>query len=133
MNKERELLERALQLIDDAYEGQIALSLCNEIQELLAQPEQEPVAWMQDDIELYVQEEKDIVRGYVIPLYTSPPEQEPVVLQYRTKANYGGYEWSRWIDCSKEFYERREKTPLRNGFCYEVRKAHGIGEKNDPS
>jgi len=54
MSKERELLERALQLIDDAYEGKIALSLCNEIKELLAKPEHivdvtdkvEPVAWM---------------------------------------------------------------------------------------
>ena len=36
------------------------------------QPEQEPVAWMQDDIELYVQESKDTIRGYVIPLYTTP-------------------------------------------------------------
>ena len=59
MNKERELLERALQLIDDAYEGKIALSLCNEIKELLAQPEHivdvtdkvEPVAWMLIDKE----------------------------------------------------------------------------------
>ena len=55
---------------------------------LLAQPEhivdvtdkvkQEPVAWMQDSIELYVREEKDIVRGYVIPLYTAPPKREPL-------------------------------------------------------
>ena len=44
----------------------------------LAQPEQEPVAWMQDSIELYVREEKDIVRGYVIPLYTAPPKREPL-------------------------------------------------------
>jgi len=43
MSIERELLERAIHLIDDAYEGKIALSLCNEIKELLAQPEQEAV------------------------------------------------------------------------------------------
>ena len=59
----------------------------NNIKELL-QPEHipdirnmvEPVAWMQDDIELYVREEKDIVSGYVIPLYTAPPppKREPL-------------------------------------------------------
>jgi hypothetical protein len=56
---------------------------------LLAQPEQEPVAWMQDDIELYVQEEKDIVRGYVIPLYTAPPkrEQKPLTPQQISDGN----------------------------------------------
>jgi len=50
------------------------------IKELLAQPECEPVAWMQDSIELYVLKEKNILRGYVIPLYTAPPkpEQEPI-------------------------------------------------------
>ena len=47
---------------------------------LLAQPdtEQEPVAWMQDSIELYVLEEKSAIRGYVIPLYTAPPKREPL-------------------------------------------------------
>jgi hypothetical protein len=51
--------------------------------------EQEPVAWMQDDIELYVQEEKDIVRGYIIPLYTAPPkrEQEPLTRQQISEGN----------------------------------------------
>lgn len=38
----------------------------------------EPVAWMQDSIELYVLEEKNSLRGYVIPLYTAPPKQEPL-------------------------------------------------------
>ena len=42
-------------------------------QEPVAEPHKgEPVAWMQDSIELYVQEEKDEKRGYVIPLYTTP-------------------------------------------------------------
>ena len=41
MSKERELLGRAMILIDSAYEGKKALLLCDDIQELLAQPEQE--------------------------------------------------------------------------------------------
>jgi hypothetical protein len=42
MSKERELLGRAMIFIDSAYEGKKALLLCDDIQELLAQPEQEP-------------------------------------------------------------------------------------------
>ena len=65
MSKERELLQK---VVNHMWQGE----LVDEIKELLAQPEQEPVAWMQDDIELYVQESKDTIRGYVIPLYTTP-------------------------------------------------------------
>jgi hypothetical protein len=38
---------------------------------------QKPVAFMQDSIELYVKEEKDEKRGYVIPLYTHPYIGQP--------------------------------------------------------
>ena len=40
MNKERELLERALSMIESAYESKKALILCDDIKELLAQSEQ---------------------------------------------------------------------------------------------
>ena len=69
MSKEIELLKKILAT------GWLNHELSCEVEELLAQPEQteqEPVAWMQDDIELYVQESKDTIRGYVIPLYTTP-------------------------------------------------------------
>jgi len=78
MSKERELLKECRLMLDNPINGTAGRNLQIRITELLAQPEQEPVAWMQDDIELYVQEEKDIVRGYVIPLYTAPPKQEPL-------------------------------------------------------
>ncbi len=71
MSKERELLVRIVNADMVEY-----MQLMGEAEELLAQPEQteqEPVAWMQDSIELYVLEEKNSLRGYVIPLYTSPP------------------------------------------------------------
>jgi hypothetical protein len=78
MSKERELLERWLD--DTIFEPEELDSLMEETRELLAQPEQEqePVAWMQDGIELYVLEEKNSLRGYVIPLYTAPPKREPL-------------------------------------------------------
>ena len=41
------------------------------------QEQGEPVAWMQEgQPELYVKEEKDEKRGYVIPLYTKPQTKE---------------------------------------------------------
>ena len=44
----------------------------------LAQPEQEPVAWMQDSIELYANDRPTEI--YKIPLYTAPPKREWVGL-----------------------------------------------------
>lgn len=71
MSKERELLKRCLDFMLDV--GANLNPLFKEVNDvLLAQPEQEPVAWMQDSIELYVQESKDTIRGYVIPLYIKP-------------------------------------------------------------
>ncbi len=48
----------------------------NEIQELLAQPEQEPVAWMWTNEELGGTYFSDIETHNWIPLYTAPPKQE---------------------------------------------------------
>jgi uncharacterized FlgJ-related protein len=53
------------------------------IREVLAQPEPEPVAWMQKDvvplkhiIKAVVRREKD--ETYTEPLYTSPPQRQPL-------------------------------------------------------
>jgi hypothetical protein len=125
MSKERELLERALQLIDDAYEGQIALSLCNEIQELLAQPEQEPVAWMYDwniiGDEEYgdtkydaLTRDESITNNRAItniqPLYTAPT-REPLGLEIMDV-------------CGSEDY----REGFKDGALY-AEKCHGIGGK----
>ena len=77
MSKEREFLKKL------RYASLLENDLRKELEELLAQPEreQEPVAWMQDSVELYVLEEKSVIRGYVIPLYTSPPKREPLGLE----------------------------------------------------
>ena len=72
VNLERALLERWV--LQNNFAEYYALR--EETVAFLAQPEQEPVAWMQDSIELYVLEEKNILRGYVIPLYTAPPKPE---------------------------------------------------------
>ena len=86
MSKERDLLLVALDFLDprrwsDPSDQHALNVITRDIELLLAQPEQteqEPVAWMQDSIELYVLEEKSAIRGYVIPLYTAPPKREPL-------------------------------------------------------
>ena len=80
MSIERELLEKVISG-DNKGDFFVSYDLYKEIYEFLAQPEQteqDPVAWMQDSIELYVLEEKSAIRGYVIPLYTAPPKREPL-------------------------------------------------------
>jgi hypothetical protein len=120
MSKERELLERVMNLIDYRYAPSEAVAVHREIKELLAQPEQEeePVAWMQDDIELYVQEEKDIVRGYVIPLYTAPPKREPFGPEERQRL-------------SKAYSTKAEQVAFEDGVIF-AEISHGItGVKGD--
>ena len=77
--------------------------------------EQEPVAWMQDSIELYVLEEKSAIRGYVIPLYTAPPTREPL-----SKEQY--------MKCFTDTYENL--NPITD-FVRAIEKAHGIGGGNE--
>jgi len=129
MSKERELLERALQLIDDAYEGKIALSLCNEIKELLAQLEskQEPVAWITEWVQRYRHNDTPIIDRAVsftkgdapavpnpnyIPLYTAPPKRERI--------NHDDI-LDRSIDGSFEY-----RDGFMDGVLY-AEKEHGIG------
>lgn len=86
MSKERELLKRAKLLMEcsDLIEGTLIESrspaLIKDIEELLSQPEQEPVAWMHTDgdscctnnTKLY----GGVDKGYSIPLYLEPPRRK---------------------------------------------------------
>ena len=107
MSIERELLQRCLDEFE--YKGVACNELCIDINKLLTQPEQEPVAWMQDSIELYVLEEKSAIRGYVIPLYKAPQTREPLSDEEIVKL---------WAN----------KSPANEFECVRlVEKAHGIG------
>jgi hypothetical protein len=82
MSKERELLRRVVS--SNWQIGTITVVLHEEIEELLAQPEQEPVAWMYErqkgdftERTLSVGFEKNF-DGITIPLYTSPPKRKPL-------------------------------------------------------
>jgi len=86
MSKERELLQRCLDEFE--YKGVACNELCIDINKLLAQPEQDPVAWKVIDKtngEYMFSRVKPMERSYkydvVIPLYTAPPKREPPMTQ----------------------------------------------------
>lgn len=83
MSKERELLERVLDEEDDG----ISFELSIEIKELLAQPEQEPVAWidagslksLQESTGYslcYLTSDAENLKNTDVPLYLAPPKSE---------------------------------------------------------
>ena len=85
MSKEHELLKKAVKGLLETRVTDISTKhkfLIDEIEELLAQPEQEPVAWMSINsnggkrivsIDSYYADHKNYM-----PLYLAPPKQEPL-------------------------------------------------------
>jgi hypothetical protein len=64
------------------------------------------------------------------PIYTEPPqreaieqtEQEPVLYQFRTRANWeGALGWSAWENCTKAHAQDYLNRPLVHDWLYEVR------------
>ena len=126
MNRERGLLERAMNRIDFRYAQDEAIALHKEIREYLDKPEQEPVAWMYDwniiEEEEYGETRYDnltraesITKSRAItnvrPLYRSPPKREP-------------------IDAFKAVQEFEGNYIYKDGFIDGIKyaeKAHGIG------
>ncbi|CAB4127440.1 hypothetical protein UFOVP84_188 [uncultured Caudovirales phage] len=94
MSKERELLKKAIQIIETLGPDEEAYEFINEI--LLLEPEQEPVAWVfPSDLKRFETQETTAViysgeMGKLsknsIPLYTHPPKREPVTNEPTTTA-----------------------------------------------
>ena len=108
MSKERELLER---LVASGVLG--GYSFIAEVKELLAQPEQEPVVWMrcEPSTGLVHFANRGDIDNYWIPLYTVPPQPEPLS--------------DEWIKNNIHFAQQDVSfTDLVRA----VEKAHGIGE-----
>lgn len=87
MSKEREYLKKL------RYATHLENHLRKELEELLAQPEQEPVAWMYD----WTNEIGELIKGVYVgshkashlyelenlePLYTAPPKRKQDNIQY---------------------------------------------------
>ena len=128
MSKERELLKKIWEDLDgdrDNYN-----SLCEEIEELLAQPEPEPnmiVGYWNGYPNTYLltadeynrhkdNENYDAIKPYVYPLYTSPPKREQ--LSDAQVAELWGDKFS-------------GKTYIVKNFARAIEKAHGIGDRMD--
>jgi len=120
MSKERAFLQKIL----TAYrkdESCMSWGVANKIEELLAQPEQEPVAWMYEresgdftERTLSVGFEKNF-DGITIPLYTSPPKREPLSDKHIAKQAV-------WAANSKHSFKEGVRWA-------EIQ--HGIGERNE--
>jgi hypothetical protein len=132
MSEERELLRKILKANDEGYLSFLGFaSLKNEIQELLAQPEQEPVAWLitatscggaQDwkfvSLERKAPERLERMFPVFTPLYTSPPTHlisaAPELLEALSNWINALDDPSEWMKC-------------RNDAKRAIAKAHGIG------
>ena len=135
MSKERELLNKAIEMIQIvplmASIGHAApdfgSELILEIQELLAQPEQEPVAWMYDhhievghdkytEVNIIETCARNLESNNCInirPLYLAPPKQEPLSVERIADL---------WTDVNT--------NSVRN-FARAIEKEHGIGGGNE--
>ena len=77
MSKERELLEKILNT------GWLNHELSCEVEAILAQPEQEPVAWLHEWVDETGETVRSIYHNFyedenLIPLYTTPPKLERI-------------------------------------------------------
>ena len=116
--KERELLQRVLGGDNDGYFF-ISHELLKEIQDFLAQPEQEPVVWQVIGIAgfMYLYN-KPIDQVYlthtVNALYTAPPKREPLsgaTINYYLERLGSSFKWDDGFEAGVKWAE----------------KAHGIG------
>ena len=132
MTKEREVLRLALEELINIYYDEESnprqqFAIMNAIKEVLAQPsdsvEQEPEAWMYTSqwkgnerfITRYQTELKTYKADEVWPLYTSPPQRQPL-----TDGEINGI--------AKNYALNNPTTPLH--FARAIEAAHGIKEKN---
>ena len=104
MTKERKALKLALEKfefmnhVDSIFEGEFNFQI-NAIKEALAQPEQEPVAWMYEVnnahtcLDLFEPPDDAYDEGTLHPLYTTPPQRTWVGLTDEDKSLF-----SSWLD-----------------------------------
>jgi hypothetical protein len=85
MSRERELLQRVLDG-DANRHWTISSRLYKKIEEVLAQPEQEPVAWMNDSGGCFLSDGNKYSENWTA-LYTAPPKREPLTPQKISEGN----------------------------------------------
>ena len=125
MSKERDALKKAIGIINFTHPNTWH-EFISEVEELLAQPEQVPVAWITEWVHRYRNNDTPIMDRAVsftkggapavpnpnyIPLYLAPPKREP--LSDETIAELWGDKHS-------------GKTFMVKNFARKIEKAHGI-------
>ena len=143
MSKERELLERVMDLIDYRYAQSEAVAVHREIKELLAKTEHivdvtdmvEPVAWITEWVQRYRHNDTPLIDRAVsftkgdapavpnpnyIPLYTAPPKREPIE-DGELEVWYSQHTWA----MDKQEYMWGFRAYMAG--CRDAEKAHGIG------
>ena len=89
--------DEALKLALDYLESRgLAWNVQIALREALAQPEQEPVAWLSTDSigERHLCFDKPLDNDPVQPLYTTPPQPEPVALPCCGYADASAVKWN---------------------------------------
>ena len=109
--KERELLERVISLIDYRYAPSEAILVHREIKELLAQPEQNNIQYLLDQVSRLTAENAMLKEKWL-----APPKREP--LSDEEIADLWGDKYS-------------GKTFMVKNFARAIEKAHGIGADDD--
>ena len=85
------------------------------LKERLAQPKQEPVAWM--DVDGNVSDNNDH-KCFPIPLYTTPPQRNPLTHEQRQELMSKA--WNKWLS------NKDDGRLFAWDFSFEVEAAHGI-------
>jgi len=124
MSKQREAMEMALDALEDIFgEIKIDVTAINMLREALAEPEQEPVAWMYHGILhtgtphdrrlIWRPEYMDALSASkgakATPLYTAPSARKPLT---------DNTLWEMWVESPSDVMR----------FARAIERAHGIGE-----
>ncbi len=92
MSKERELLERAMSLIDYRYAPSEAVAVHREIQELLTQPEQDNIQYLLDQVARLTAENAMLKEKWLAQTeYKREPLSDEAICQILLKKEWKGF------------------------------------------
>ena len=108
MNNDRELMQEALDALTYVGDKDIYSGTIDALRARLAQPEQEPVAWISHNAGLYHGKPDESLNP--LPLYTAPPKKE-------------------WVGLTDGEYELMAEKRVTNYFFNTLDYAHDIEAK----
>ena len=129
MSKQREALQMALKAIESGGAVEDMMAAEKAIQEALAEPEQEPVAWMCSDESMthkgYSRFARNKNQLWNIPVYISPPTRKPLTdAEIDAEFDRECYVTVTFADGTRGI--ALDKVTARD-FARAIERAHGIG------